>query len=129
MVKNLETTNQTVPDSLLNLALEVPWFKSQRQRGGGGGGSGGNKGRVVERPGLGLAPRQDPSKVRFYHILNYILIGYNHLFGFQKRNPRMEASKPTISSAESTISGPKGDRMAVLKQAYKNQFQSNFVCK
>ena len=39
----------------------------------------------------------------------------------------METSKPTISSAESTISGPKGDRMAVLKQAYKNQFQSNFV--
>jgi hypothetical protein len=72
LVKNLETTNQTVPDSLLNLALEVPWFKSQRQRGGGGG-SGGNKGRVVERPGLGLAPRQDPSKVRFYQILNYCI--------------------------------------------------------
>ena len=42
-------------------------------------------------------------------------------------------SKPTISgsSASMFMSGAQqgGDRMTVLKQAYKNQFQSNFVYK
>lgn len=52
LVKNLETTNQVVPESLLNMAMEVAWFKNQRQRGGGGF----VKSKTVERPGLGLAP-------------------------------------------------------------------------
>lgn len=78
LVKNLETTNQVVPESLLNLALEVPWFKSQRSKSGssGGGGSGGGgsfKGKTVDRPGLGMAP----NLMRVFCCLHLFLICSN----------------------------------------------------
>ena len=55
LVRNLESSNQQVPQLLLDLALQVPWFKSQRSKGDSGkklnvGGKGLG---FRERPGLG----------------------------------------------------------------------------
>lgn len=35
--------------------------------------------------------------------------------------------EPNRGGKSESTSGPQGDRMAVLKQAYKNQFQTSFV--
>lgn len=90
LVRNLESTNQQVPDELVELAMQVPWFKSQRAKhgggggggfgagggggsgkgsgsGSGGGGSGGGGGKFMrrERPGFGF--KSTPTGVK-YHV-------------------------------------------------------------
>lgn len=64
LVKNLENTNQAVPENLLNLALEVQWFKNQRQRGTAFG----SKPKTIARPGLGLASSSRPDLTRVWTL-------------------------------------------------------------
>ncbi|XP_028311677.1 ATP-dependent RNA helicase DDX42 isoform X2 [Gouania willdenowi] len=98
LVRNLEGANQSVSKELMDLAMQNPWFRKSRFKGGkgkrmniGGGGLG-----YKERPGLG-AESSGSSSCSSYE-------GY---------------SKPTT--------GAMGDRMSAMKQAFQAQYKSHFV--
>ncbi|XP_061701185.1 ATP-dependent RNA helicase DDX42 isoform X1 [Syngnathoides biaculeatus] len=104
LVRNLEGANQSVSKELMDLALQNPWFRKSRFKGGkgkklniGGGGLG-----YRERPGLGA----DTSDRSTSSVLSS-LSGYE---GF---------SKPS--------SGAMGDRISAMRQAFQAQYKSHFV--
>ncbi|KAJ7406004.1 ATP-dependent RNA helicase DDX42 [Pitangus sulphuratus] len=101
LVRNLEGANQHVSKELLDLAMQNPWFRKSRFKGGkgkklniGGGGLG-----YRERPGLGSenADRGNNNSV----MSNY------------------EAYKPST--------GAMGDRLTAMKAAFQSQYKSHFV--
>ncbi|KAK1158962.1 ATP-dependent RNA helicase DDX42-like [Acipenser oxyrinchus oxyrinchus] len=100
LVRNLEGANQSVSKELMDLAMQNPWFRKSRFKGGkgkklniGGGGLG-----YRERPGLGA----DTSECSGSAVMsNY------------------EAYRPT--------SGAMGDRMSAMKAAFQSQFKNQFV--
>ncbi|XP_057673916.1 ATP-dependent RNA helicase DDX42 isoform X2 [Corythoichthys intestinalis] len=105
LVRNLEGANQGVSKELMDLAMQNPWFRKSRFKGGmgkklniGGGGLG-----YKERPGLG-ADTSDRSSTS--SVLSS-LSGYE---GF---------SKPS--------SGAMGDRISAMRQAFQAQYKSHFV--
>ncbi|XP_028267230.1 ATP-dependent RNA helicase DDX42 isoform X2 [Parambassis ranga] len=106
LVRNLEGANQSVSKELMDLAMQNPWFRKSRFKGGkgkklniGGGGLG-----YRERPGLGA----DSSE-------------------------RSSSSSSLLSSASSfegyskPATGAMGDRMSAMKQAFQAQYKSHFV--
>ncbi|XP_047212890.1 ATP-dependent RNA helicase DDX42-like [Girardinichthys multiradiatus] len=102
LVRNLEGANQAVPKELMDLAMQNPWFRKSRFKGGrgkklniGGGGLG-----YKERPGLGADSSERGSSLSSSSSFE----GY---------------SKPTT--------GAMGDRMSALKQAFQAQYKSHFV--
>uniref|UniRef100_A0A8C4GQV2 RNA helicase n=1 Tax=Dicentrarchus labrax TaxID=13489 RepID=A0A8C4GQV2_DICLA len=103
LVRNLEGANQAVSKELMDLAMQNPWFRKSRFKGGkgkkpniGGGGLG-----YKERPGLGADSSERSSS------LMSSTSGYE---GF---------SKPAT--------GAMGDRMSAMKQAFQAQYKSHFV--
>ncbi|KAG7459764.1 hypothetical protein MATL_G00214200 [Megalops atlanticus] len=99
LVRNLEGANQNVSKELMDLAMQNPWFRKSRFKGGkgkklniGGGGLG-----YRERPGLGA----DTSERSSSGVGSY------------------EAYKPS--------SGAMGDRMSAMKQAFQAQYKNHFV--
>nr|XP_057904888.1 ATP-dependent RNA helicase DDX42 isoform X2 [Doryrhamphus excisus] len=103
LVRNLEGANQGVSKELMDLALQNPWFRKSRFKGGkgkklniGGGGLG-----YKERPGLGSDSSDRSSSV---------LSSMSSYEGF---------SKPT--------SGAMGDRISAMRQAFQAQYKSHFV--
>jgi len=103
LVRNLEAANQEVPKDLMELAMQSSWFKNSRFQKGRGKGAG----------GAGLGFRERPA------------IGYEESSSSQ--------DKTSISSQFSYdrkknegMARPGTDRLAAVKQAYKNQFMSNF---
>ncbi|XP_025052662.1 LOW QUALITY PROTEIN: ATP-dependent RNA helicase DDX42 [Alligator sinensis] len=101
LVRNLEGANQHVSKELLDLAMQNPWFRKSRFKGGkgkklniGGGGLG-----YRERPGLGSenSDRGNNSNV----MSNY------------------EAYKPST--------GAMGDRLSAMKAAFQSQYKSHFI--
>ncbi|XP_077415390.1 ATP-dependent RNA helicase DDX42 isoform X2 [Vanacampus margaritifer] len=105
LVRNLEGANQSVSKELMDLALQNPWFRKSRFKGGkgkklniGGGGLG-----YKERPGLG-ADTSDRSSTS--SVLSS-LSGYE---GFNKPS-----------------SGAMGDRISAMRQAFQAQYKSHFV--
>ncbi|XP_038140862.1 ATP-dependent RNA helicase DDX42 isoform X2 [Cyprinodon tularosa] len=102
LVRNLEGANQAVPKELMDLAMQNPWFRKSRFKGGkgkkpniGGGGLG-----YKERPGLGAESSERSSSL-------------SSSSGFEGY------SKPTT--------GAMGDRMSALKQAFQAQYKSHFI--
>lgn len=105
LVRNLEGANQAVSKELMDLAMQNPWFRKSRFKGGkgkklniGGGGLG-----YRERPGLG-AESSDRSST------SSLLSSTSSYEGY---------SKPTT--------GAMGDRMSAMKQAFQAQYKSHFV--
>ncbi|XP_054614962.1 ATP-dependent RNA helicase DDX42 isoform X1 [Dunckerocampus dactyliophorus] len=103
LVRNLEGANQSVSKELMDLALQNPWFRKSRFKGGkgkklniGGGGLG-----YKERPGLGSDSSDRSSSV---------LSSMSSYEGF---------SKPA--------SGAMGDRISAMRQAFQAQYKSHFV--
>ncbi|KAK7174818.1 hypothetical protein R3I93_001880 [Phoxinus phoxinus] len=101
LVRNLEGANQSVSKELMDLAMQNPWFRKSRFKGGkgkklniGGGGLG-----YRERPGLGSESTERSSSGAA--LGNY------------------EAYKPST--------GAMGDRMSALKQAFHAQYKNHFV--
>ncbi|XP_024128538.1 ATP-dependent RNA helicase DDX42 isoform X1 [Oryzias melastigma] len=104
LVRNLEGANQAVSKELMDLAMQNPWFRKSRFKGGkgkrlniGGGGLG-----YKERPGLGA----------------------------ESSDRGISSSLPSASSFEGyskPTSGAMGDRMSALKQAFQAQYKSHFV--
>ncbi|XP_064647593.1 ATP-dependent RNA helicase DDX42-like [Lineus longissimus] len=109
LVRNLEAADQACPQSLIDIALQNPWFKKTRFRHGkakkmniGGQGLG-----FRERPGLGVSEG-----------------------GSGSRPSQTSSVAPTpggFTVYDARNSGPSGDRVAAMKQAFTNQFKSNFV--
>uniref|UniRef100_A0A673IMU9 ATP-dependent RNA helicase DDX42-like n=1 Tax=Sinocyclocheilus rhinocerous TaxID=307959 RepID=A0A673IMU9_9TELE len=102
LVRNLEGANQSVSKDLIDLAMQNPWFRKSRFKGGkgkklniGGGGLG-----YRERPGLG-SESTERSSSGGAALGNY------------------EAYKPST--------GAMGDRMSALKQAFQPQYKNHFV--
>ncbi|XP_012991348.2 ATP-dependent RNA helicase DDX42 isoform X1 [Esox lucius] len=102
LVRNLEGANQSVSKELMDLAMQNPWFRKSRFKGGqgkrlniGGGGLG-----YRERPGLGAesSDRGSSGSVMAHYE------GY---------------SKPTT--------GAMGDRMSAMKSAFQSQYKNHFV--
>ncbi|CAJ1076310.1 LOW QUALITY PROTEIN: ATP-dependent RNA helicase DDX42 [Xyrichtys novacula] len=103
LVRNLEGANQGVSKELMDLAMQNPWFRKSRFKGGkgkklniGGGGLG-----YKERPGLGAESSDRGSSV---------LSSSSSYEGFTK-----------------TTTGAMGDRMSAMKQAFQAQYKSHFV--
>ncbi|XP_020787387.2 LOW QUALITY PROTEIN: ATP-dependent RNA helicase DDX42 [Boleophthalmus pectinirostris] len=103
LVRNLEGANQAVSKELMDLAMQNPWFRKSRFKGGkgkklniGGGGLG-----YKERPGLGAESSGGGSSSS---VMSSSYEGY---------------SKPTT--------GAMGDRIAAMKQAFQAQYKSHFV--
>ncbi|XP_061873245.1 ATP-dependent RNA helicase DDX42 isoform X2 [Colius striatus] len=101
LVRNLEGANQHVSKELLDLAMQNPWFRKSRFKGGkgkklniGGGGLG-----YRERPGLGSENTDRGNN-------NSVMSNY-------------EAYKPS--------SGAMGDRLTAMKAAFQSQYKSHFV--
>ncbi|XP_033826607.1 ATP-dependent RNA helicase DDX42 isoform X1 [Periophthalmus magnuspinnatus] len=102
LVRNLEGANQAVSKELMDLAMQNPWFRKSRFKGGkgkklniGGGGLG-----YKERPGLGADSSGSSSSI----MSSSSYEGY---------------TKPTT--------GAMGDRIAAMKQAFQAQYKSHFV--
>ncbi|XP_048870397.1 ATP-dependent RNA helicase DDX42 [Brienomyrus brachyistius] len=103
LVRNLEGANQNVSKELMDLAMQNPWFRKSRFKGGkgkklniGGGGLG-----YRERPGLGADTSERGVAASGSSLSNY------------------ETYKPS--------SGAMGDRMSALKQAFQAQYKNHFV--
>ncbi|NWH39923.1 DDX42 helicase, partial [Chloropsis hardwickii] len=101
LVRNLEGANQHVSKELLDLAMQNPWFRKSRFKGGkgkklniGGGGLG-----YRERPGLGSENTDRGNN-------NSVMSNY-------------EAYKPST--------GAMGDRLTAMKAAFQSQYKSHFV--
>ncbi|XP_044036608.1 ATP-dependent RNA helicase DDX42 isoform X2 [Siniperca chuatsi] len=106
LVRNLEGANQAVSKELMDLAMQNPWFRKSRFKGGkgkrlniGGGGLG-----YRERPGLGAdsSERSSSSRSLLSNTSSY-----------------EDYSKPAA--------GAMGDRMSAMKQAFQAQYKSHFV--
>uniref|UniRef100_A0A4W6CK78 ATP-dependent RNA helicase DDX42 n=1 Tax=Lates calcarifer TaxID=8187 RepID=A0A4W6CK78_LATCA len=104
LVRNLEGANQAVSKELMDLAMQNPWFRKSRFKGGkgkklniGGGGLG-----YRERPGLGAESSERSS--------SSLLSSTSSFEGY---------SKPAT--------GAMGDRMSAMKQAFQAQYKSHFV--
>ncbi|CAL1587848.1 unnamed protein product [Knipowitschia caucasica] len=102
LVRNLEGANQAVSKELMDLAMQNPWFRKSRFKGGkgkklniGGGGLG-----YKERPGLGSDSSGGGSSI-------------------------MSSSSYESFSKPST--GAMGDRIAAMRQAFNAQYKSHFV--
>ncbi|XP_045891608.1 ATP-dependent RNA helicase DDX42 isoform X1 [Micropterus dolomieu] len=107
LVRNLEGANQAVSKELMDLAMQNPWFRKSRFKGGkgkrlniGGGGLG-----YRERPGLGAESSQERSSSS-----SSIMSSAGSYEGY---------SKPAT--------GAMGDRMSAMKQAFQAQYKSHFV--
>lgn len=106
LVRNLEGANQGVSKELMDLALQNPWFRKSRFKGGkgkklniGGGGLG-----YRERPGLGAESSGSGGSSSSSILSSSSFEGY---------------SKPTT--------GAMGERIAAMKQAFQAQYKSHFV--
>ncbi|KAG7272646.1 hypothetical protein CRUP_008474 [Coryphaenoides rupestris] len=105
LVRNLEGANQSVSKELMDLAMQNPWFRKSRFKGGkgkkmniGGGGLG-----YRERPGLGAESSERGGGLSSSSSCG----GYE---GYGK--------PPT---------GAMGDRMSAMKQAFQAQYKNHFV--
>ena len=113
-MRNLESSNQQVPPALLDLAMQVPWFKSQRSKGSYSGTGSGNSGKKMNSGGKGLGFRSRPG------------LGSGSGSGSTTASS-LSSSSVAYAGVKSSINGPQTDRVANLKQAFKTQFKSQFV--
>ncbi|XP_026205733.1 ATP-dependent RNA helicase DDX42 isoform X1 [Anabas testudineus] len=109
LVRNLEGANQGVSKELMDLAMQNPWFRKSRFKGGkgkklniGGGGLG-----YRERPGLGAESSERSSSSSSSSSILSSTSGYE---GYTK-----------------PATGAMGDRMSAMKQAFQAQYKSHFV--
>ncbi|XKL60783.1 hypothetical protein PGB90_007840 [Kerria lacca] len=97
LVRNLESVNQEVPNSLLDLAMQNAWFRKSRFKTG--------KGKSLNVGGAGLGYKERSGRVQNSSTLSGI-----------------EGVVHTVQKA-----GPGSERLAALKAAFKTQYQSQFT--
>jgi len=106
IVRNLEAANQDVPKDLMDLAMQSSWFKNSRFQRGRGKGAGGAGLGYRDRPAIGYDPSSNEDSTS---------IATQYAFDKKRKEGLARAS-----------SGGGTDRLGAVKQAYKNQFMSNF---
>ena len=109
LVRNLESSGQSVSKELYDLAMQSSWFKNSRFKGGKGKGVGGAGLGFKERPALGYSG------------------------GSSEGGSASSQDKTTLSEQykydkkhKEGLARPGTDRLSAIKQAYKHQFMSNF---
>ncbi|XP_071325451.1 ATP-dependent RNA helicase DDX42 isoform X2 [Trachinotus anak] len=112
LVRNLEGANQAVSKELMDLAMQNPWFRKSRFKGGkgkklniGGGGLG-----YRERPGLGAESSDRTTSSSSSSSSSSLLSSTSSYEGYIK-----------------PATGAMGDRMSAMKQAFQAQYKSHFV--
>lgn len=110
LVRNLEGANQSVSKELMDLAMQNPWFRKSRFKGGkgkklniGGGGLG-----YRERPGLGAESSGSGG-------------------GSSSSSSSSILSSSSFESYSKPTTGAMGERVAAMKQAFQAQYKSHFV--
>jgi len=106
LVRNLESAGQSVSKELYDLAMQSSWFKNSRFKSGRGKGAGGAGLGFKERPALGWGGGSSSNKDD---------TPISEQFKFDKKHKQGMA-----------VPKPGTDRLAAVKQAYKNQFMSGF---
>ncbi|KAL4002161.1 DEAD/DEAH box helicase family protein [Acanthocheilonema viteae] len=106
LVRNLESVNQVVPESLLQLAMKSAWFRNSRERGAS---------RPQQRLGLGYkpktkGPRTDTATASITRALNFEE-------GQKKVKSVLDMAKATDGST---------NRLQAMKAAFKSSFSSTF---
>jgi len=104
LVRNLESAGQSVPKELYELAMQSNWFKNSRFKTGRGKGAGGAGLGYKERPAIGWGGGSSNAKDD---------TPLSEQFKFDKKHKQ-------------GLAKPGTDRLAAVKQAYKNQFMSGF---
>ena len=100
---NYSLLDETVPKDLYDLAMQSSWFKNSRFKGGKGKGVGGAGLGFKDRPALGYsAPASSQDKTSL-----------SEQFQYDKKH-------------KEGMARPGTNRISAIKQAYKNQFMSNF---
>ncbi|XP_034567247.1 ATP-dependent RNA helicase DDX42 [Notolabrus celidotus] len=117
LVRNLEGANQGVSKELMDLAMQNPWFRKSRFKGGkgkkmniGGGGLG-----YKERPGLGAESSERGGG------------GGGGGGGSSSSSSSMLSSSSNYEGFTKSNTGAMGDRMSAMKQAFQAQYKSHFV--
>lgn len=100
LVRNLEGANQEVSEDLLELAMQSSWFRKSRFKSGKGKSINAGLG-YRDRPGLGAGVKSSASQL----------------------------SVESSSSSYSRSKGPVTDRLAAMKETYRNQYnnQVNYI--
>jgi len=106
LVRNLESAGQTVPKELYDLAMQSSWFKNSRFKTGRGKGAGGAGLGYKERPAIGWGGGSSESKDE---------TSISEQYRYDKKHKQGLAVQKSGT-----------DRLAAVKQAYKNQFMSGF---
>ena len=117
LVRNLESSGQTVPKTLLDMAVQVPWFKNQRENSSSSSSSSKSfssdnskpTGKSFSAAGKSLGQRLRPG------------------FGSNKSSTSSDGAATIQRKAVINLSTTATDRIGALKQAYSNSFKSNFV--
>uniref|UniRef100_A0A7N9AWT0 ATP-dependent RNA helicase DDX42 n=1 Tax=Mastacembelus armatus TaxID=205130 RepID=A0A7N9AWT0_9TELE len=99
LVRNLEGANQAVSKELMDLAMQNPWFRKSRFKGG--------KGKKLNIGGGGLGYRERP--------------------GLGERSSSFLSSTSSYEGYSKPATGAMGDRMSAMKQAFQAQYKSHFV--
>ncbi|XP_070565800.1 ATP-dependent RNA helicase DDX42-like [Ptychodera flava] len=123
LVRNLEGVGQTVPDKLMDLAMQNSWFRKSRQRKGKKGRINRTKGLGYrERPGLGTPTEQE-------EVEQSIAFGDTYAqeseYTQPSRNTYSSSSSSSSSSSQQVIS-PGIDRLQTVKSAFMAQYKSHF---
>lgn len=105
LVRNLEGANQNVPEDLMSLAMQSTWFAKSRFKRGKGRKSNNNYSRVNtrSRPGLGASE--------------------GHL---RDDNNSSHSSRIHHPSSSDPSKSNQSDRIAVMRDAFRAQFQASF---
>lgn len=120
LVRNLESANQPVPDSLLNLAMQSQWFRKSRFKQG--------KAKLVDFS-IGTNRRARPGLGSSTVIANRIMFSICINIFFLQATP--STSKPVIENtfipaSSSSSANTKQDRISMMRDSYKAQFRSQF---
>ncbi|KAH7639632.1 ATP-dependent RNA helicase ddx42 [Dermatophagoides farinae] len=133
LVRNLESANQIVSDDLMNLAMQSQWFRKSRFKqgdprrlssivGSGGGGS-------SRRPkfGLGFGKSDLNSSLSSSTTTMATQISSAPFIPSSRSIVEQIQHNPTIKQQQSSnVSGGGGDRISLMRAAYKAQFRSQF---
>uniref|UniRef100_A0A8C4Z2T4 RNA helicase n=1 Tax=Gadus morhua TaxID=8049 RepID=A0A8C4Z2T4_GADMO len=99
LVRNLEGANQSVSKELMDLAMQNPWFRKSRFKGG--------KGKKMNIGGGGLGYRERP--------------------GLGERSGGLFSSSGGYEGYGKPPTGAMGDRMTAMKTAFQAQYKNHFV--
>lgn len=111
LVRNLESSGQEVPQPLLDLAVQSSWFSNSRFKTGRGKGVGGAGLGYKERPALGWSGGGGGGEGGAASTTDETSVGEQ--YKYDKKHKQGMAKPGT-------------DRLAAVRQAYKNQFMSGF---